>query len=72
MTQMIQGGTVTAPAPTLTEERRGEIEKMLAELILLSAAIVALKRAALSRTERARRLRPIVARREALEASLFG
>lgn len=59
-----------APAPTL--ERRGEIEKMLAELILLSAAIVALKRAALTKAERARRLRPIVARREALEAILFG
>ena len=71
---MHQGGSVTettqTAAPTL--ERRGEIEKMLAELILLSAAIVALKRAALSRTERARRLRPIVDRREALEASLFG
>ena len=63
--------TETTQAPALTEGRRGEIEKMLAELILLSAAIVALKRAALSQTERARRLRPIVARREALEAALF-
>jgi len=62
--------TETTQAPTL--ERRGEIEKMLAELILLSAAIVALKRTPLSETERARRLRPIVARRESLEERLFG
>ena len=64
--------TETTQAPALTVGRRGEIEKMLAELILLSAAVVALKRTPLTKAERARRLRPILARREAVEASLFG
>ena len=74
MVEKSKGGSVTetTQAPALTEGRRGEIEKMLAELILLSAAIVALKRTPLSQTERARRLTPILARREALETVLFG
>jgi len=67
-----QGGTVTAQAPTLAPEKRGEVELLLAELILLSAAVAAVRGAALSRTEREKRLTPILARREALETALFG
>ena len=70
MTEMIQGGTVTAPA--LTAEKRGEIQMLLAELLLLSAAAAAVRRGPLPSEERERRLRPIVARREALEERLFG
>ena len=69
MTQMIQGGTVTAP--TLAPEKRKETELLLAELVLLSAAVVAVRAAPLSRTERERRLTPILARRVAVEARLF-
>jgi len=69
MTETTQGGTVTAPA--LTVEKRGAIQELLAELVLLSAAAAALRRAPLTKAERARRLAPILARREALEASLF-
>lgn len=67
MTQLIQGGSVTAPAP----EKRKETERLLAELVLLSAAAVAVRGAALTKAERARRLQPILARREAVEALLF-
>ena len=70
MTQMIQGGTVTAP--TLTPEKREEVQKLLAELLLLSAAVVAVRAAPLSRTERERRLTPILARRAIVEDRLFG
>ena len=70
MTQTYQGGTVTAPAPTA--ERREEVQKLLAELLLLSAAAAAVRRGPLPPEERERRLRPIVARREALEERLFG
>ena len=61
----------TAPAPILTAERREQVEELLAEILLLSAAAAALSRAPLTKAERARRLRPILARREALEAALF-
>ena len=67
MTVMYQGGTVTAPAP----EKRKETELLLAELVLLSAAAVDVRGAALTKAERARRLTPILARREAVEAALF-
>ena len=48
-----------------------QAQELLAELVLLSAAAAALSRAPLTKAERARRLRPILARREALEAALF-
>ena len=70
MTEIItQGGTETAL--TLTIEQREQAQALLAELVLLSAAVVAVRGAALTKAERARRLRPILARREALEAALF-
>lgn len=72
MTQTYQGGTVTAQAPTLTPEKREEVQELLAELLLLSAAAAAVRRGPLPPEERERRLRPIVARREALEERLFG
>ena len=68
MTQLIQGGSVTAPAP----EKRKETELLLAELVLLSAAAVAVRGASLPPEERERRLTPILARREVIEAVLFG
>lgn len=71
MTQTYQGGTVTAQAPTLTPEKRGEVELLLAELVLLSAAVAAVRAAPLSQTEREKRLTPILARREVVEARLF-
>ena len=70
MTQMIQGGSVTAP--TLTAERRKETELLLAELVLLSAAVTAVRGASLPPEEREKRLTPILARRVAVEARLFG
>ena len=69
MTQTYQGGTVTAPA--LTAEKRKETELLLAELVLLSAAITAVRGARLPPEERERRLTPILARRVAVEARLF-
>ena len=71
MTQMIQGGTVTTQAPALTPERRGEVELLLAELILLSAAVAAVRAASLPPEEREKRLTPILARRVTVEALLF-
>ena len=70
MTQTYPGGTVTAPAPTA--ERGEKVQKLLAELLLLSAAATAVRAAPLSRTERERRLNPILARRVAVEDRLFG
>ena len=72
MTQMIQGGTVTTQAPTLTAEKRGEVELLLAEILLLSAAATAMRHAALTLEEREKRLAPIVARRAVVEDRLFG
>ena len=69
MTQMIQGGSVTAP--TLTAERRKETELLLAELVLLSAAVTAVRGASLPPEEREKRLTPILARRVTVEARLF-
>ena len=69
MTQTYQGETVTAPP--LTPEKRGEVQKLLAELILLSAAVAAVRGANLPPEERERRLTPILARRVAVEALLF-
>ena len=69
MTQTYPGGSVTAP--TLTPEKRGEVELLLAELVLLSAAVNAVRAAPLSLTERERRLSPILARRVTVEALLF-
>ena len=69
MTVMYQGGTVTAPA--LTAERRKETERLLAELVLLSAAVAAVRAASLPPTEREKRLTPILARRVVVEAMLF-
>ena len=69
MTQTYQGGTVTAP--TLTAERREEVQTLLAELVLLSAAVAAVRGAALPPTEREKRLTPILARRVVVEARLF-
>ena len=69
MTQMIQGGSVTAP--TLTLEQREQAQELLAELVLLSAAAAALRRAPLKKGEKARRLTPILARREVVEKALF-
>lgn len=69
MTQTYPGGSVTAPAPT--PERGEEVQKLLAELILLSAAVTAVRAADLSRTEREKRLTPILARRVTVEALLF-
>ena len=71
MTQTYQGGTVTAPAPALTTEQREQTQTLLAELVLLSAAAAAVRAAPLSQTEREKRLTPILARREAVEARLF-
>jgi len=62
----------TTQAPSLAVERRGEVELLLAELILLSAAASAVRRGPLTPEERERRLAPILARREALETVLFG
>ena len=64
--------TENTQAPALTVERRGEVELLLAELILLSAAAVAVRGASLPPEERERRLTPILARREVIEAVLFG
>lgn len=64
--------TVTAPAPILTPEKREEVQKLLAELLLLSAAASAVRRGPLPPEERERRLTPILARREVIEAVLFG
>ena len=61
--------TTQTPAPTL--EQREQAQELLAELVLLSAAAAALRRAPLTKAERARRLQPILARREAVEAALF-
>ena len=69
MTQMIQGGSVTAPA--LTTEKRAEVELLLAELVLLSAAVAAVRGHALPPEEREKRLTPILARRVVVEAMLF-
>lgn len=72
MTEIItQGGTETALTPTLTAERRGKIQELLAELVLLSAAVAAVRAASLPPEEREKRLTPILARREAVEARLF-
>ena len=70
MTQTYQGGTVTAP--TLTTERRAEVQTLLAELVLLSAAVAAVRGASLPPEEREKRLTPILARRVTVEARLFG
>ena len=70
-----KGGSVTeiiTQGGSLTIEQREQAQELLAELVLLSAAAAALRRAPLTKAERARRLRPILARREAVEASLFG
>ena len=70
-----KGGSVTeiiTQGVSLTIEQREQAQELLAELVLLSAAAAALSRAPLTKAERARRLRPILARREAVEASLFG
>ena len=70
-----KGGSVTeiiTQGVSLTIEQREQAQELLAELVLLSAAAAALRRAPLTKAERARRLRPILARREAVEASLFG
>ena len=69
-----KGGSVTeiiTQGGSLTIEQREQAQELLAELVLLSAAAAALRRAPLTKAERARRLRPILARREALEAALF-
>lgn len=67
MTVMYQGGSVTTPAP----EKRKETELLLAELVLLSAAVTAVRAADLSRAEREKRLTPILARRVVVEKLLF-
>ena len=72
MTQIYPGGSVTAPAPALTTEKREEVEPLLAELVLLSAAATAVRHAALTLEEREKRLAPIVARRAVVEDRLFG
>lgn len=61
--------TETTQAPAL--ERRGEVELLLAELVLLSAAVAAVRAAPISRTEREKRLTPILARRVTVESLLF-
>ena len=61
--------TTQTPAPTL--EQREQAQELLAELVLLSAAAAAVRAAPLTKAERARRLQPILARREAVEAALF-
>lgn len=71
MTQTYQGGSVTAPAPALTPEKRGEVELLLAELVLLSAAVTAVRAADLPPEEREKRLTPILARRVVVETALF-
>ena len=74
MVKESKGGSVTeiiTQGGSLTTEQREQAQELLAELVLLSAASAALKRAPLSKTERARRLAPIVARREVVEATLF-
>lgn len=74
MTQTYQGGTMTetTQTPALTAEKRGEIQTLLAELLLLSAAATAVRRSSLSPEERDRRLLPIMARRVVVEMALFG
>ena len=67
MTVMYQGGTVTTQAP----EKRKETERLLAELVLLSAAVAAVRAASLPPEEREKRLTPILARRVVVEAMLF-
>ena len=69
MTQIYPGGSVTAPP--LTAEKRGEVQTLLAELVLLSAAATAVRGASLPLEERERRLTPILARRVVVEALLF-
>ena len=63
--------TETTQTPALTAEKRKETELLLAELVLLSAAVAAVRGAALPLEEREKRLTPILARRVAVEARLF-
>lgn len=67
MIQTYPGGSVTGTTP----ERGEEVQRLLAELILLSAAVTAVRAADLSRAERERRLTPILARRVTVEKLLF-
>lgn len=71
MTQIVQGGSVTAQAAPLTIEQREQAQTLLAELVLLSAAVAAVRAAPLSQTEREKRLTPILARRVVVESLLF-
>lgn len=59
-------------APTLTAEKRKETELLLAELVLLSAAVTAVRAADLPPEERERRLNSLLARRAIVEDRLFG
>ena len=61
----------TAPAPILTAERREQVEELLAEILLLSAAVAAVRAASLPPEEREKRLTPILARRVTVESLLF-
>ena len=65
MTEIItQGGS-------LTIEQREQAQTLLAELVLLSAAVAAVRAAPVSQTEREKRLTPILARRVVVESLLF-
>ena len=66
---MTELATQTAP---LTTERRAQVQELLGELVLLSAAATAVRHAALTLEEREKRLAPIVARRAVVEDRLFG
>lgn len=62
--------TENIQAPLLTTEKRAQVQELLAELLLLSAA-AAVRRGPLPLAERERRLNLILARREAVTEALF-